>query len=173
MKNSCWIFLIVIIILSGLCVWLYNNPREIKTNTVEVYRDTLYIKEVVKDTVPKLVYTKIKEIQIDTLYSVDSIPVPVYVPIDQKLYSNTLNLNNDQDTLTYNAYVSGYKASLDSIDFDLRYRIINTNTVITKDKKQKWADNFSIGIQTGFGYGVFNKEPDLYIGIGINYKLTK
>ena len=38
------------------------------------------------------------------------------------------------------------------------------------EDKQKWYKNFHLGIQAGFGYGVFNKKPDVFIGVGVTYQ---
>ena len=39
------------------------------------------------------------------------------------------------------------------------------------EDKQKWYKNFHLGIQAGFGYGVFNRKPDIFIGVGVSYDL--
>ena len=38
------------------------------------------------------------------------------------------------------------------------------------EDNQKWYKNFHLGIQAGFGYGVFNKKPDVFIGVGVTYQ---
>ena len=39
------------------------------------------------------------------------------------------------------------------------------------EDKQKWYKNFHLGIQAGFGYGVFNRKPDVFIGVGVSYNI--
>jgi hypothetical protein len=40
-----------------------------------------------------------------------------------------------------------------------------------QDEDKKWYKRFSVGPQVGIGYGFFNKKPDVFIGIGVSYKL--
>ncbi|WP_373150849.1 DUF6808 domain-containing protein [Bacteroides thetaiotaomicron] len=79
--------------------------------------------------------------------------VPVDVPIETKIYTDT----------TYKAFVSGYKASLDSIYIFNKNQIQYINKMTYKTKK--W--NFSPSV--GVGYGMFGKKIDMYIGFSINY----
>ena len=81
--------------------------------------------------------------------------VNVVIPITQKVYEDS----------TYTAYVSGYKASLDS----LIMRMPNTTTTIVKtDERSRW----SISVHGGYGL-TLTKQPrfEPYIGIGISYNL--
>lgn len=81
--------------------------------------------------------------------------VNVVIPITQKVYEDS----------TYTAYVSGYKASLDS----LIMRMPNTTTTIVKtNERSRW----SISVHGGYGL-TLTKQPrfEPYIGIGISYNL--
>lgn len=78
------------------------------------------------------------------------------------------------DTLTYQCLIEGYGYENDSMprmtDFKAHYRTkyTQTNTTITQPIiKQEKRKIIHIQPQAGFGYGVFNKQPDLYIGLGI------
>lgn len=80
----------------------------------------------------------------------------------------------DQDTLEYQCLIEGYSMDGDSMprltDFKAHYKAkyTQTNTVITQPIiKQEKRKIIHIQPQAGFGYGVFNKQPDLYIGLGI------
>lgn len=42
-----------------------------------------------------------------------------------------------------------------------------------RKENKKWYQRFSVGPQVGIGYGVFNKKPDAYIGVGVTYKIGK
>jgi len=78
------------------------------------------------------------------------------------------------DTLTYEASISGWSVEgdeypkLDSIKFDLRGFYTKDKEVITKTitKPQK---GFKIAPAVGVGYGVVNRKPDIWIGVGITY----
>lgn len=158
MKNIIsYVGVVVLMVITFFCGKSCNKVEQV-ISTVEV-RDTLYIDKIVHDTIPKLVYKEIKDIKIDTLYSVDSIQVPVYIPIEQSIYSNTV------DSIEYTAYVSGYKSSLDSIYFKYKYPIITntiTNTITKKDK-------FNFGVGLYGGYSPIYKNFDVIFGVGIQY----
>ena len=92
------------------------------------------------------------------------------------MYENTLN--DSTDTVNYKAYVSGYDINdegyptLDSIQVHTSHRTVFTTQTITIEKikaqkQRKWVITPNIG----YGYGLTNKQPDIYIGIGIGYRL--
>lgn len=76
----------------------------------------------------------------------------VAIPISSKVYEDS----------TYTAYVSGYRASLDSIFVYPRREVI---TITEKARHKRWG----IGIQAGCGIGWGSPGP--YIGIGLHYTL--
>ena len=81
----------------------------------------------------------------------------VVVPITQTVYEDS----------TYTAYVSGYRASLDSLIFRMP-REVTTITNTHYQKPKRW----SIGIQVGYGM-TLNGRPQFapYVGIGVSYNL--
>ena len=81
----------------------------------------------------------------------------VVVPISQTVYEDS----------TYTAYVSGYRATLDSLIFRMP-REITTITNTHYQKPKRW----SVGIQVGYGMtlkGTPQFSP--YVGIGVSYNL--
>ena len=87
-------------------------------------------------------------------------------------------LINEQDTVNYQAFISGRSyeeedyPKLDSIIIDYNKQIINTTTIIEKPiehKKSRW--NVTVGV--GTGYGVINKQADIYLGLTFGYRLWK
>ena len=74
-------------------------------------------------------------------------------------------------SVNYHLLVRTDNYDVDSIAlrFNVNYpKIIQTQTITkTVTKKKRW----NYGIQTGFGYGVYNRKPDLYIGVGIQYNM--
>ena len=64
----------------------------------------------------------------------------------------------------YTAYVSGYDARLDSL-------VITYPTISEKRTVVKSAHRWSVGVQAGYGSGIINKKPDLYIGLGVGYRI--
>ncbi len=81
--------------------------------------------------------------------------VDVEIPITQTVYEDS----------TYTAYVSGYRASLDSLIF----RMPRETMTITKYPKPK---RWSVGIQVGYGM-TLKGTPQFapYVGIGVSYNL--
>lgn len=85
----------------------------------------------------------------------DSDSVKVSIPITQKVYEDS----------TYKAYVSGYKASLDSF---FVYPSKEVLTINIKPKPKRWG----IGVQVGYGL-TLQPQPKFapYVGVGISYNI--
>ena len=178
------------ILLAILTVWVigYTAPRlydiykdantteTIKTDTV-VRSDTIYFEVQKTDSVPQVIYESITKR--DTLYFHDKdsdIMIPRMIFVKKKEYSDTLQIG--QDTLLYTASLTGRSyededyPKLDSIKLNLRGfytkedKII-TNTIIKREKQRKWH----VGAQAGYGYGITAKKPDIFVGIGVSYRL--
>lgn len=81
----------------------------------------------------------------------------VIVPITQTVYEDS----------TYTAYVSGYRASLDSLIFRMP-REVTTITNTHYQKPKRW----SVGIQVGYGM-TLKGTPQFapYVGVGVSYNL--
>lgn len=75
------------------------------------------------------------------------------VPLTQKEYRDS----------NFTAYVSGFMPKLDSIE--IRSKI----TTITKTVTKYHA--FNVGITGGLGYGVINRKPDVFVGVGVTVNL--
>lgn len=80
--------------------------------------------------------------------------VEVEVPITSKHYGNN----------QYDAWISGYYPTLDSIKVYQKTEYIKETVTLTKPKS-KW----SIGVQVGYGYGFRSKLLEPYAGLGIGY----
>lgn len=82
---------------------------------------------------------------------------------------DSIEITLERTQLTYRdslyvAYVSGYDARLDSL-------VITYPTVSEKWTVTKPARRWSVGVQAGYGYGIMNKKPDLYIGLGVGWRV--
>lgn len=105
------------------------------------------------ETVKLPVIDNVDSNQPDTVIKVDSMYVEV--PIVQKEYKDS----------AYQAWVSGYRVNLDSINV-FQKTITETNTVYINSRPKRWG----LGIQVGAGLAGQRKiEP--YIGIGISYNI--
>lgn len=133
---------------------------------VVVERDTIVRTDTIRDSVPIPVKEYVKEyvrevvkalptdssmISPDTLYRAGN--DSIIVPVTQKTYT---------DDSTYTAWVSGYKANLDSIETYRPITYITETVTKTITKRKRWC----FGPQAGAGVDVTTGRPILYVGIG-------
>ena len=150
MKIEAKLLIIFIIVLICLKCCHSNNKKEesIRTDTITIIkRDTITIIK------PQPVIQYRDRIIRDTLYSIDSIPVPINVPIEVKIYQDS----------NYKAIISGYRPQLDSIS------IFNKNQIHTINKITYKTQQWNISPAIGFGYGLYHKRVDMYVGFSVNY----
>ena len=159
--RGCWWALLALITLSFVAN-IYFLSRPVPEPSVVIKRDTVWKDTTIYKPMPaetidigKTVYLRIPypvPSGRDTIH--DSIDVPI--PIIQKRYEDSL----------YTAWVSGFEPNLDSINL----RLPTITETITKTIV-KPSPRFSIGIQGGAGVGVFSRQPDIYVGIGAQWRL--
>lgn len=78
------------------------------------------------------------------------------VPRTQKRYEDS----------TYMAWVSGYEPRLDSIE------VYQKTVVVTKSVEGRVKNRrFNVGLTGGFGYGVFTRKPDVWVGVGCTWRI--
>ena len=161
MKKLFWMIVALLAVSIGVNVWMMSRKPDVD---VVIKRDTVWKDTTIYEPVPaetidigKTVYIKVpvpKYLPGDTVH--DSIEVPI--PIMQKRYDDSL----------YTAWVSGYEPNLDSIDL----RLPTITETVTKTIV-KPLPLITVGIQTGAGYGVINRKPDIYIGVGAQVNLWR
>ena len=124
------------------------------THTVTRYRpqptrtDTIFITDAQTQEVAQHIK---KTYEVDSLH-IDTTCIPP-ASVNYHLLVRTDNYDVDSIALRFN------------VDYP---KIIQTQTITkTITKKKHW----NYGIQTGFGYGIYNRKPDLYIGVGIQYNI--
>lgn len=141
------IFIIVLICLK--CCYSNREKEQIQiADTITITKtDTITIIK------PQPVIRYVDRIVRDTLYNTDSVPVLVDLPIETKVYQDS----------NYRAVVSGYRPQLDSISIFNKNQIQYINKITYKTKK------WNISPSIGFGYGVFNRKFDVYVGLSIGY----
>lgn len=134
-----------------------------KTMTVTVSKPTP-----VYSTVTKTVHDTLPIVQTIHSHSRDTVYASVEVPVSSQKYSDEQVLQ-DSTRVSYNAIVSGYRASLDSLQFHVTYpeRQVFTNTVTTTTSVKK--RHFGIGPSAGIGYGLTSKKFDVFVGLSITY----
>lgn len=140
---------------------IYDKPIEAK-----VERDTIVVTDTIPQYYPKPIevekvrteYKWLAKVMTDTVVKTDVITchdsVLVEVPITSKHYGNN----------QYDAWISGYYPTLDSIKVYQKTEYIKETVTLTKPKS-KW----SIGVQAGYGYGFKSKQLEPYAGIGVGY----
>ena len=127
------------------CEKCNHEPIEIiKKDTVEVH-DTIYF----DNPIPQL----IEKIRTDTIFINDTIFVEL--PIEQKTYS---------DDSTYTLQISGLKANLDHIEVYPKTTYIMQEKVSYIERKQPF---FEFKPSIGLGYGIFNRNVDLFVGASL------
>ena len=149
------------IVLAGTAYLLHkcqSSSSVVETKeTTEIIRDTIpvfYSSPIPKDSTV-IRYETITVPIADTTKAVDKIQAEI--PITQKMYKDS----------TYQAWVSGYNPSLDSIKVFQPVTTINrtiTNTEV-RYKTKRWG----VGIQAGIGITPTKIEP--YLGVGVTYTI--
>lgn len=132
--------------------------RSVKPEIVEIHRtDTMWMRDTVRETVlvPEVRYLT----RVDTvLLKVpgDAVKVPVLVPISRKVYEGE----------DYRAVVSGFRASLDTLDIFRKTQTV-TNTVVQRVEVPGKPKRWGIGVSAGYALTPQGVKP--YIGAGIQY----
>lgn len=81
------------------------------------------------------------------------------IPIEQAVYQDST------ENAQYTAYVSGFRAALDSININCK----NTETIITNTIEIK-PRRFGVGLQLGVGVSPQGVAAP-YVGVGVQYRL--
>lgn len=162
MKKAVY-FLAVVLLVSLVCNYEQCTGNDVRTDTVTVERiDTQYV--TITDTVPV--------VQRDTVTGYIDIPVT-----KDSIVHDTVRLDVVQrtytDDSTYTAYVSGLRYAdfpkLDSIAVRQRTIYRDIERTVTVNSQKRW----SIGLQACAGVGVIHMQPDIYVGFGFQWKITK
>lgn len=148
----------VVIALALIAAAFLLGRRSVKPEIVKIHRtDTVVVRDTVRETVlvPKVRYLT----RVDTVLLPvpgDTVEVPVLVPISRKVYEGE----------DYRAVVSGFRASLDTLDIFRKTQTV-TNTVVQRvevpGKPKRW------GIGASAGYALTPQGVKPYIGAGISY----
>ena len=141
---------------------------KVETDTVFQERiDTIHITHTVTRYRPQPTRT-------DTIFVTDTQTQEVAQHIKKTYEVDSLHIDTTcipPASVNYHLLVRTDNHDVDSIAlrFNVDYPKITQTQTITKTvtKKKHW----NYGIQTGFGYGIYNRKPDLYIGVGIQYNI--
>lgn len=147
--------MIVGTLLASLClnVWFLLH-REAPSENVTVMQ--------VRDTIVEFRYST------DTIYNTKTKTEYKYITVNDTQYVEYKPETYHDSTDTYDIWI--HSAGLEWYQLNIHARDTISDTVsviqpvITKEKR------FGVGINVGVGYGVLNKKPDLFIGVGAYYK---
>lgn len=144
--------LLIILLILVICFRYCSNEKKEEpipqTDTITIIkRDTITIIK------PQPVIQYRDRIVRDTLYNTDSVLIPVDVPIETKIYTDS----------SYRAVISGYRPQLDTISIFNKNQIQYINKITYKTKK------WNVSPSAGIGYGMFGKRIDMYVGFSIGY----
>ena len=161
---------VICILLSMLMGKCSKTEIQTKVETDTVFQeriDTIHLTHTVTRYRPQPTRT-------DTIFITDAQTQEVAQHIKKTYEVDSLHIDTTcipPASVNYHLFVRTDNYDVDSIAlrFNVDYPKITQTQTITKTvtKKKHW----NYGIQTGFGYGVYNRKPDLYIGVGINYNM--
>ena len=163
-KSSLYLILAVLSLVTAISLFYsYNRqPKVIETRDTTIIRDTVWKDTTIieKQIVPKEVIKK----KVDTVYT--NLGDTLHLVTESKMFDK--RFISSQDTCDLQIYTTGIKTSLDSLKWRLKTHRVNTTEVVTITK---FAEHKKLRItpQVGMGYGVFNKQCDMYIGLGLSY----
>ena len=184
-KKSSILLFVCTLVMATMLILLYAQEKKlydykklvssIDYNTTIVTTDTVYKTKTYTDTVPKYI-TRWKT-KTDTLFK-ENDTIPHLVELKGKTYSKTIT--DDNDTIEYQAHVSGYDVDgqeyprLDSIEFNLRRFIKQTNTTLTQVVKVPQKRQFiTTSPSITLGYDPLNKQWGAMVGVSLNFNVWK
>jgi hypothetical protein len=142
-------YIIIIILFSSILLTKKREYKIVNEVTDTIYKtNTIFIEKPIPDTVYITKYIT------DTLYTTDSVKTKVNIPISTTIYKDS----------TYEASVSGFKASLDY------FKVFPKETTIYKEKTLEIKEKQPLikhGIQVGVGYLPLSNKIEPYIGYGL------
>ena len=153
---------VIIVLLIGIVTYQCSNPKVIQLPPKKEYiHDSIIVNKETIKWKTKTIETK----YYDTIILYDTIEVPIYIPIETKLYNDTIK--EDSSQISVGIKYSGFKTSLDSVWINYSY----IPKEVVKTKTNGFGQYIGIGIQVGYGLGVNNTifQPFPYIGVGITY----
>lgn len=146
--------LIHLIIISFIIFISYRIGLSNSSNTIIEKTDTIYKTDTIEIIKPIEKYKYITKYITDTLYTTDSTKTEVNIPITTTIYKDS----------TYEASVSGFKASLDYLILFPKETTIYQEKVSKIKEKQPLIKH---GVQVGVGYLPLSNKIEPYVGYGL------
>ena len=154
------VLVILVVFLSVKSMKYYQKSQdkpETKTITVtdtltQVMYDTIFINHFETVKLPVVDTIVIDSLRIDSVF--------VEIPISIYKFDNTFC--NDTTRLDLFIQNKGFNVTLDSLSYRLEY-------TPTPKKTNFFKEHFKFGVGISTGYGVFSKNPDVFLGVGVYY----
>lgn len=158
-----FIFVIVTSAVTALLLspWIARERYQSRTNTVDTVIDVDTLTRI--DTV-KIPNTILVPSKTDTVYQ-ERIQKDTTLQVTRKTY------DIDNDSVGAHLVVSGVNPKVDTLSIWSKKTYYSVNKTIIKTIPMKDTKRFKIYPSLGFGYGVFGRKLDMYIGIGFTYSL--
>ena len=136
----------------------YANNTQVKYETV-TKNDTIVIHSFDTITIEKTNISYRDVIVLDTIYIEDTALV-----VEQKVFSDSIST----------IFISGVNPELDSIEYRLsrdtvKIEIEKIQTI--KEKDNFFKNRFVVTAGVYAGYGLLNRQPDIYVGVGFGVRL--
>lgn len=156
-KIATFLLSLVSLILLATTIY-YSSNKKVVYETV-TQNDTILIKSIDTITVMKKDIEYRDVIVLDTIYIADTSLI-----FEQKIYQDTIST----------VYISGIEANLDSIYYRIprdTIQILTEKIQTVKEQESFWHNRFTISAGVFAGYGLINRKPDVFLGIGCAVRL--
>ena len=155
------IFTVLLAILSVVLFFstvYYATNQKVEYITVEK-SDTVEIHKIDTTTVTNKDIEYRDVIVLDTIFVKDTALV-----VEQKVFSDSIST----------IYISGVNPELDSIEYRLSrdtVKILTEKIQTVKEKDNFFKNRFVVTAGIYAGYGLLNRQPDIYVGLGFGVRL--
>ena len=151
-KISTVLLAILSVVLFFSTIYYATNPQ-IEYRTVE-NTDTIFVHTVdtIKVNKSEIIYRDVHIL--DTIYIKDTALV-----VEQKVFEDSIST----------IYISGVNPELDSIEYRLprdTVQIFTEKIQTVKEKDNFFKNRFTISAGIFCGYGLINRQPDVFLGVG-------
>ena len=136
----------------------YTNNQKVVYDTV-TQNDTIVIKSIDTITIEKakIIYRDVHIL--DTIFVKDT-----SLFVEQKVYCDSIST----------IYISGVKPEIDSIEYRIpkdTVQIYTEKIQTVKEKDNFFKNRFVVTAGVYAGYGLLNRKPDIYVGLGFGIRI--
>ena len=156
-KIDTFLLSLVSLILLSTTIY-YSSNKKVVYETV-TQNDTILIKSIDTITIEKTNISYRDVIILDTVFVKDTSLI-----VEQKVFSDSIST----------IYISGVNPELDYIEYRLpkdTVQIFIEKVQTVKEKESFWHNRFVVSAGVFAGYGLINKQPDVFVGVGCAFRL--